>query len=386
MATVDSKETISRKQYNVLDLFCGCGGMSWGLAKKGFQIVAGLDIWDIALKTYQYNHKHAKAVNLDITDADPIEALKNIHVDPNNIDIIIGGPPCQGFSKNIPASGRFLEDPRNQLYKAYLRFVKEIEPEVVIIENVAEIYNAFGGVVRKEIVSTLERWGYKVEVEIIDMSHYGVPQKRRRCFFFASKMGIPSFPKERKKMIAGWDAISDLPVVNQGEGYDGMPYTGEATNDYQQHMRKGSDSLYNHIANVMRPVQTARLASIGPGQGLKDMPPELQVKGGYSGAYGRLDYTSVAPTITRWVFHIGSGRFAHPKEVRGLTMREAARIQSFSDDFHFMGNRNEQAGQIGNAVPPYFMEQLADNIRAALEGKEEECQQLELFPGNWVDF
>ncbi|MCI8831963.1 MAG: DNA cytosine methyltransferase [Lachnospiraceae bacterium] len=381
MATVDSKETISRKQYNVLDLFCGCGGMSWGLAKKGFQIVAGLDIWDIALKTYQYNHKHAKAVNLDITDADPIEALKNIHVDPNNIDIIIGGPPCQGFSKNIPASGRFLEDPRNQLYKAYLRFVKEIEPEVVIIENVAEIYNAFGGVVRKEIVSTLERWGYKVEVEIIDMSHYGVPQKRRRCFFFASKMGIPSFPKERKKMIAGWDAISDLPVVNQGEGYDGMPYTGEATNDYQQHMRKGSDSLYNHIANVMRPVQTARLASIGPGQGLKDMPPELQVKGGYSGAYGRLDYTSVAPTITRWVFHIGSGRFAHPKEVRGLTMREAARIQSFSDDFHFMGNRNEQAGQIGNAVPPYFMEQLADNIRAALEGKEEECQQLELFPG-----
>ena len=381
MATVDSKETISRKQYNVLDLFCGCGGMSWGLAKKGFQIVAGLDIWDIALKTYQYNHKHAKAVNLDITDADPIEALKNIHVDPNNIDIIIGGPPCQGFSKNIPASGRFLEDPRNQLYKAYLRFVKEIEPEVVIIENVAEIYNAFGGVVRKEIVSTLERWGYKVEVEIIDMSHYGVPQKRRRCFFFASKMGIPSFPKERKKMIAGWDAISDLPVVNQGEGYDGMPYTGEATNDYQQHMRKGSDSLYNHIANVMRPVQTARLASIGPGQGLKDMPPELQVKGGYSGAYGRLDYTSVAPTITRWVFHIGSGRFAHPKEVRGLTMREAARIQSFSDDFHFMGNRNEQAGQIGNAVPPYFMEQLADNIRAALEGKEEECQQLELVPG-----
>ncbi len=381
MAIEDSKETISRKKYNVLDLFCGCGGMSWGLAKKGFQIVAGFDIWDVALKTYQYNHKHAKAVNLDITGADPIEALKNIHVDPNSIDIIIGGPPCQGFSKNIPASGRFLEDPRNQLYKAYLRFVKEIEPEVVIIENVAEIYNAFGGVVRKEIVSTLERWGYKVEVEIIDMSHYGVPQKRRRCFFFASKMGIPSFPKERKKMIAGWDAISDLPVVNQGEGYDGMPYTGEATNDYQQHMRKGSDSLYNHIANVMRPVQTARLASIGPGQGLKDMPPELQVKGGYSGAYGRLDYTSVAPTITRWVFHIGSGRFAHPKEVRGLTMREAARIQSFSDDFHFMGNRNEQAGQIGNAVPPYFMEQLADNIRAALEGKEEECQQLELFPG-----
>lgn len=381
MAVEAPKEKIRKKQYNVLDLFCGCGGMSWGLAKKGFHIVAGFDIWDVALKTYQYNHKYAKAVNLDITDADPIEALKNINVDPDSIDIIIGGPPCQGFSKNIPASWRFLEDPRNQLYKAYLRFVKEIKPEVVVIENVAEIYNAFGGTVRKEIVSTLERWGYKVEVGIIDMSRYGVPQKRRRCFFFASKAGIPSFPKERKKLIAGWDAISDLPVVNQGEGYDGMPYTKEATNDYQRYMRKGSDSLYNHIANVMRPIQTARIASIGPGQGLKDIPPELQVKSGYSGAYGRLDCISVAPTITRWVFHIGSGRFAHPREVRGLTMREAARIQSFSDDFHFLGSRNEQAGQIGNAVPPYFMEQLADNITAALEGKEEECQQLETFQG-----
>ena len=131
-------------------------------------------------------------------------------------------------------------------------------------------------------------------------------------------------------------------------------------------------------SKIMRPAQTARIASIGPGQSLKDMPEELRVKGGYSGAYGRLDYTSIAPTITRWVFHIGSGRFAHPREVRGLTMREAARIQSFSDDFHFIGSRNDQAGQIGNAVPPYFMEQLADNIIDALQGKEAEYQQLEL--------
>lgn len=366
-------------KYNVLDLFCGCGGMSWGLAKKGFNIVAGFDIWEVALKTYQYNHKDAKAVNLDIADADPIEVLKRIDVDPHSIDVIIGGPPCQGFSKNTPASWRFLEDPRNQLYKAYLRFVKEINPTVVIIENVAEIYNAFDGIVRNEIVDTLKKWGYKVKVKIINMSHYGIPQKRRRCFFFASKKGTPSFPKENEEILAGWDAISDLPKVNQGEGYDGMPYNGKALNDYQRHMRMNSTSLYNHVATVMKATQTARIASIGPGQGLKDMPKELQVKGGYSGAYGRLDYTSVAPTITRWVFHIGSGRFAHPREVRGLTMREAARIQSFSDDFRFLGSRNDQAGQIGNAVPPYFMEQLADNIIDALQGKEEEYQQLELF-------
>ena len=366
-------------QYNVLDLFCGCGGMSWGLSKKGFNIVAGFDIWDVALTTYKHNHKNAQAVNLDITDAQPLEVLGNLGINPNDIDVIIGGPPCQGFSKNTPASWRFLEDPRNQLYKAYLRFVEAINPKVVIIENVAEIYNAFDGVVRQEIIDTLKHYGYKVDVKIINMSKYGIPQKRRRCFFFASRVGDPSFPKEHEESLSGWDAISDLPIVNQGEGYDGMPYTFAANNSYQEHLRAGSDSLYNHIANVMKPTQTARIASIGPGQGLKDMPPELQVKGGYSGAYGRLDYTSVAPTITRWVFHIGSGRFAHPREVRGFTMREAARIQSFSDDFHFLGSRNDQAGQIGNAVPPYFMEQLADNIIAALQGKEEEYRQLDLF-------
>lgn len=359
------------KTYNVLDLFCGCGGMSWGLFKKGFNIIAGIDIWDVALKTYSHNLKSAVTLNLDITDADPHTVLNDIGFSSDDIDIIIGGPPCQGFSKNTPASWRFLEDPRNQLYKAYLRFVKIIDPKIVIIENVAEIYNAFGGIVRKEIISTLESWGYKVNVKIISMSRYGIPQNRKRCFFFASKVGTPIFPDEQDTCISAWDAISDLPLLNQGEGFEGMPYTMPYSNQYQKHMRESSEKVYNHIANVMRPTQTARIASIGPGQGLKDMPEELRVKGGYSGAYGRLDYSSVAPTITRWVFHIGSGRYAHPREVRGLTMREAARIQSFSDDFHFCGSRNDQAGQIGNAVPPLFMEQLSEKIRAALEGKEE---------------
>ncbi len=365
--------------YNVLDLFCGCGGMSWGMAKKGFHILAGIDIWDKALATYEHNHKGAKALNLDISKADPEEVLSIIGVQKEDVDVIIGGPPCQGFSKNTPASWRFLEDPRNQMYKSYLGFVKHIMPKVVIIENVAEIYNAFGGVVRNEIIDTLQSWGYKVKVKIINMSKYGVPQKRRRCFFFASRVGIPSFPVESGVELSAWDAISDLPEVNQGEGENGMAYTHKATNAYQRHMRAGSSSLHNHVANVMKPIQTARIASIGPGQGLKDMPKELQVNGGYSGVYGRLDYTSVAPTITRWVFHIGGGRFSHPREVRSVTMREAARIQSFSDDFHFLGTRVEQAGQIGNAVPPYFMEQLATHIKDALEGTAQQGEQLLLF-------
>jgi DNA (cytosine-5)-methyltransferase 1 len=366
--------------YKVLDLFCGCGGMSWGLHKNGnFQILAGIDVWNTALETFSKNHNGATAYELDVSDAEPAIIMEELGLSKGELDVIVGGPPCQGFSKNTPASWRFLEDPKNQLFRAYLRFVEVFQPKVVIIENVAEMFNAYGGVVRDEIIDTLKRFGYEVNATVVNMSDYGVPQKRRRCVFFGSRLGTPTFPKTSNHSISAWSAISDLPKVEQGEGFNGMPYDVSPQNKYQQHMRRHSRFLYNHIGRKMQPTQTKRIASIVPGQGLKDMPPELQVKGGYSGAYGRLDYTMIAPTITRWVFHIGSGRFAHPREVRGLTMREAARIQSFSDDFIFLGSANDQAGQIGNAVPPYYMEQLARNIINSLEGKHSAYQQLDLF-------
>ena len=135
--------------------------MWWDVLGNGQErvyILAGIDIWEAALKTYCHNHKTAKAINLDITNVSPLSVLKDYAINPENIDVIIGGPPCQGFSKNTPASWRFFEDPRNQFYKAYLRFVKEINPKVVIIENVAEIYNAFNGIVRNEIIDTLHQY------------------------------------------------------------------------------------------------------------------------------------------------------------------------------------------------------------------------------------
>lgn len=357
--------------YKVIDLFCGCGGMSWGLKKKGFEVIAGFDLWDKALNTYRVNHPNTKVYCEDLSLLNPVDIMNELNLQPGEIDVIIGGPPCQGFSKNVPASGRFLEDDRNQLYTSYLRFVKVFNPKVVVIENVAEIYNAFDGIVREEIIQTLEAWGYNTNVEIINMSEYGIPQKRRRCFFFASRtVTKPIFPLKINKKISAWDAISDLPVVNNGEGLETMPYSMPPQNSYQKKMRSHSNDVKNHIARKMTDLQFKRIGSIGPGQGLKDMPIELQVKSGYSGAYGRLDYQMVSPTITRWVFHPGSGRFCHPREVRGITMREAARIQSFSDDFIFLGSYNEQAGQIGNAVPPLFMEKLANNIIDCLQETE----------------
>ncbi len=362
----------------VIDLFCGCGGMSWGLTKMGFSILAGFDVWEDALKTYQLNHPSTQVFNRDLSKTDPKEIMNELHLSEGELDVIVGGPPCQGFSKNVPATWRFLSDPRNQLYKAYLAFVQAFRPKVVVIENVAEIYNAFNGTVRDEILTTLANWGYKTKVKIVKMSHYGIPQARRRCFFFATRTGVvPVFPKESSREVSAWEAISDLPSLQSGDS--ATEYNQPPQNEYQAHMRRDSHSLSNHLARKLTDIQLRRISSITAGQALKDMPKELQVKGGYSGAYGRLDYSSVAPTITRWVFHPGSGRYSHPKDNRVITIREAARLQSFSDDFVFTGSYNHQAGQVGNAVPPLFMEKMAIPIRQCLEGVQGEGAQLELF-------
>ncbi|MCL4871515.1 MAG: DNA cytosine methyltransferase [Anaerolineae bacterium] len=363
-------------QPTVIDLFAGCGGMSWGLSKRGFRILAAIDKWGRALKTFKLNHSEAELFNADVTELKPQQIMSKLGLRQGNLDCLVGGPPCQGFSKNVPAAYRFLEDPRNLLFRYYLDFVKELRPKVVFLENVAPIYNAYQGAVRNEIIETLESLDYKVEAKVIWAHHYGVPQTRQRAFFFASRTGIlPSFPPATfaqeeirtlfsvtRKYRSAWSAISDLPVLENGEGYEPMPYTFDPENDYQEMMRFESKELFDHITRELRPKQFARIASIKPGEGLKNLPEELRPQSGYSGAYGRLDFEMVAPTITRWVFHPGSGRFGHPKEQRLITIREAARLQSFSDDFRFTGSYIEKAHQVGNAVPPLLMQLFATNI------------------------
>lgn len=369
------------KSPTVLDLFSGCGGMSWGLHKAGFKVVAGIDNTEHTLNTFRQNHPESLVINADMTKLDPIQVMGELNLKKGELDCIIGGPPCQGFSKNVPSTYRFLEDPRNMLFLEYLRFVKVFNPKVVVMENVAEIYNAYSGAVRKEIENSLEKFGYKVFTKVVYAPDYGIPQRRRRCIFFATRNGKePTFPEplfsskesstlfgKVKKYRSAWSAISDLPIIQDGEGYEPMPYTNVPENEFQEQMRAESEFLFDHIAKKLRPTQYARLASIKAGQGIKDLPPELRPKSGYSGAYGRLDYEMIAPTITRWVFHPGSGRYGHPRETRLLTIREAARIQTFSDDFRFTGTYVEKASQIGNAVPPLLMFNFAPKIREILE-------------------
>ena len=365
---------------SVIDLFCGCGGMSWGLEKSGFTTLCGIDNDPKALRTFSENHPHSLSIEADMDDLAPKGLMHKLGLQPGELDCLVGGPPCQGFSKNVPASERFLDDPRNQLFKSFLNFVDTIRPKTVVMENVEPIYNAYGGSVRAQVVDWLESNGYEVVVKVLHAPDYGVPQRRRRCFFFASSTGLkPKFPEpshfpdseltlfeSKKHYVSAWEAIHDLPVLSNGEGSNVMEYDCEPRNEYQVHMRRDSIVLADHKAKDLKDKQLRRVMSIGPGQGYKDLPKDLQPKSGYSGAYGRLDFESVAPTITRWVFHPGSGRFCHPSEPRLITIREAARIQGFSDDFVFTGTYINKAHQVGNAVPPLLMEKLAEEISACL--------------------
>ncbi len=380
-------------QPTVLDLFCGCGGMSWGLHQAGFKILMGIDSDSKSLRTFTYNHPTSQAIEADIAQVNPHTVKETLCLQPEMLDCLIGGPPCQGFSKNVRATHRFLDDPRNQLFHDFLRFVEVLLPKIVVMENVAEIYNAYEGSVRKEITIRLEQLGYVVDVAVLYAPDYGIPQRRRRCFFLASRTETPPmFPPptfgrnpvptlfgEIKPYRSAWSAISDLPILQNGEGVEPMAYSCAPQNEYQTLMRQNSEMLHDHVTRPLREKQFRRVKSLKAGQGLKDLPEALRPKSGYSGAYGRLDFEMVAPTITRWVFHPGSGRFCHPREARLLTIREAARLQSFSDDFRFTGSYIDKAHQIGNAVPPLLMEAMAQNIKVCLGVLPKAAQQHRLM-------
>jgi DNA (cytosine-5)-methyltransferase 1 len=302
------------------------------------------------------------------------------------LDILVGGPPCQGFSKNVPKKIRALEDTRNLLVKTFLDYCEAMFPTFIVMENVAEMKNGFGQLYSNEVVERLSFSGYLVNSVIINAADYGIPQRRRRAFFLASRLGtkprVPQashFSRSKKNLqndlfdsshVTVWDAVGDLPSLEHGTGNHAIQYTQPPQNSYQVMMREGSTIIKNHIARKLQPLQYQRMAALEPGQGHSDLPKELQVKSGYSGAYGRLTKDMVAPTITRWVFHPGSGRWGHPVDTRTLTMREVARIQSFPDSYEFMGSYNDQAAQLGNAVPPLLTKVLVESLLGQLETKE----------------
>lgn len=390
------------KNPKAVDLFCGCGGISVGLRGAGFEVIAGIDIEKKYIITFKHNFPNAKALNIDITKITPEEFADIVDVGIGKLDILVGGPPCQGFSKNVPRRHRYLDDPKNLLVKSFLDYCEVLQPKMVLMENVAEMKNGFEKAYSEEIINRLKDEGYTVTTAVLNAADYGVPQRRRRAFFMANRHDIPfvaprsthSAPSKSNNNamrlfdlpshVNVWDAIGDLPSVNHGEGFDSTPHSIPPQSEFQIKMRENCKEIKNHVARKMAPKQYARLASLKAGQGHKDLPEHLQVQSGYSGAYGRLTKDMIAPTITRWVFHPGSGRWGHPVDIRTLTIREVARIQSFPDDFEFVGSYTDQAGQLGNAVPPLLAQYVVQSMKNQLSSKRYDTRlpQLTLEEGS----
>jgi len=371
MSHMRNKESLS-----AIDLFCGCGGISCGLRMAGFDVVAGVDVEKKYMATFSHNFPKAKSIEMDLSKVHPNDFMELLGIRPGEITLIAGGPPCQGFSKNVPRKLRYLEDPKNLLIKTFLDYCEVLKPLLVLVENVAEMKNGFDEAYSDEILYRLTEEGYKVTHAVLNAIDYGVPQRRRRAFFLANRCGVelkvPSSthakPASQMSLLSlpsyvkVWDAIGDLPSLRHGEGQILSEYSSRPFSDYQRQMRASQARVANHIARHLQPKQYERLASLQPGQSHKDLPTHLQVRGGYSGAYGRLTKDMLAPTITRWVFHPGSGRWGHPVDARVLSIREVARIQSFPDSFEFVGSYSQQAGQLGNAVPPLLAERIAESM------------------------
>lgn len=340
---------------NVLDLFCGCGGLSLGFEKAGFNVLLGIDSWQDAITTFNYNHKKSKGLCEDLSKLNPQDI--ELDLNGNKIDIIIGGPPCQGFSV---AGKRIIDDERNKLYKNFVRFVDYFKPKAFMMENVPNILSIGKGIIRESIIGDFYSLGYKVVYKILNASDYGVPQNRRRAVFIGFKNGrIFHFPNPTVKYkITSKEAISDLPDFTVA---DGDSYPNNPRSDYQKLMRANASGLYNHRVSI-HTEQTKRIIALVPdGGNYKDLPLELQSTRKVHIAWTRLDSNKPSFTID-----CGHNHHFHYEFNRVPTVRESARIQSFPDDFIFWGKLGSQLKQVGNAVPPLMAEEIAKEIKNEL--------------------
>lgn len=338
--------------FNVLDLFCGCGGLSKGFEDAGYNVLLGIDFWDVSLQTYKYNHKNADILLADLSVFD----LKKLQLD-KDIDVIIGGPPCQGFSL---AGKRDVNDPRNKLYQAFVRAVEYFKPKAFVLENVPNLISIANGAVKDSIIRDLEALGYHVVYKVLNASDFGVPQHRRRVFFVGllDKNKIFTFPEQEKHKVTTFEALSDLP---EHSVIDGAPYLCEPLSDYQKEMRQNSGVIFNHQTSN-HSEQTKKIISLVPdGGNYKNLPAELQKTRRVHIAWTRFNSAKPSNTIDT-----GHRHHFHYKYNRIPTVRESARLQSFPDDFKFFGSKTDQYKQVGNAVPPKMAESIANQLKVSL--------------------
>lgn len=377
--------------YRSLDLFSGCGGLSLGmsLAKNSngdsIETACAIDIWEIACKTFEYN-LGLKPICEPIDD----DLIRRVNKMSGPFDIVVGGPPCQGFSS---AGKRALDDERNKLVLAFLRAIEITSPKVFVMENVTGFKTFQNGKIHEEVVHFAKRLGYKVRSAIVLASLSGVPQRRKRFLLVGSKVGPFKFPGELElpndanlfdsnelslerffiqKPEDGkeeWtfnDATSDLPSLEAGERLE--KYKSAPKNDLQKYFREGSEKPLDHFAVGHRDYFIELLSYIPQGKSALDpevqklIPEKLRPTSGFKNSYQRIIGDAPSPTITRNFTTPSSANCIHPNQDRALSIREGARCQSFPDWFFFLGTTDEKRLQIGNAVPPLLGKAIGESI------------------------
>lgn len=356
---------------NVIDLFCGCGGFSLGFYNAGFKILLGTDIWSDAIQTYKFNFPNTATITQDITNLSPETILELSKIKKDNIDVIIGGPPCQGFS----ISGkRILDDPRNILYKSFVRIVNYIQPKAFVMENVPGIIKLFNGQIKNQVIENFSNIGYNVVVKQLCACDYGVPQMRKRVFFVGLNKkyfgkGVyfnfpdPTYGDTEKPYVTSKEAISDLDFIDDSIKLDEISkYKLPAINDYQKKMREYSSFLLNHVVTIHTEKTKKIIKMVPDGGNYKNLPQELWSTRKVHIAWTRMNSNKPCFTIDT-----GHNHHFHYRANRVPTVRESARIQSFPDNFKFTGIKTSQLKQVGNAVPPLLAEAIATKLKTYLE-------------------
>lgn len=386
----------------MIDLFAGAGGLSEGLSEAGFHSLFATEIMPVYADTYKKNHPTAKVLTADIRDVDAGQIMQELGIEREELDLLAGGPPCQGFSINAPI--RSTLDQRNHLFKEYLRFVDAFAPKAILIENVPGLVSFEHGATLHAILNALAELGYGADVRILGAAYYGVPQMRWRTFILGLRgASLPSIafpeplchapirpnftttfdgqtlikfpsPEASVRFITVEEAIGDLPPLHAGErGNNVKEYICAPTCDYQRRARAGSCGIYNHEAPRLSKENLERLKYIKPGGNWTNIPDKLLPKGmqrakksDHTKRYGRIVPEGLASTIlTKCDPHWGA--YFHYSQDRTFTVREAARIQSFPDHFIFTGTQVQQFAQVGNAVPPLMAEAVGLALKSILQ-------------------
>lgn len=370
--------------YKVVDLFAGVGGLSYGFAHDSdFEIVAANEILEPMARAYSANHPGVKMYNKDIKDFSIEDLKKDLGIEKGDIDIVVGGPPCQAYST---VGKRMLDDPRGKLFQEYFRILSEVRPQIFVYENVKGLLSMQGGNLIKQIQKLFESIGYTVQKKLLNAADYGAAQIRERIILVGTLNGYkfkypkpthydpltnPSNPDGLKPYVTLGEALGDLPSIQSGES--GTEYACEPQNDFQRLMRANApEKIAEHETSKNNDRMIALMKALPDGGSPKDVPEELRPTSGFANTYCRLWWNRPSTTITRNLGCPSSSRCIHPKDARPLTTREGARLQGFPDDYIFCGSRAEKHLQIGNAVPTFLSRAIKDAVKRCLKGENKD--------------